>query len=161
MVARGIITGVDDGTSLQTVQAEFGALGLRDRLTRLQSYGLTSVPLIGAAALAAGVRDSAVVIHVDDPRHRPAGLGSGEVCLYSHDGSRLHFLAGKKARLAADSVHIAAKKLKLGETIDLVALVHDLIDALTRATAGGDNLICPELPLLKVKISELMGARDA
>lgn len=160
MVTRGIIRNVDDQDGFQRVQVDFHLAGLRDHLIRLQGYGMTAVPLSGAAALGIGERESMIVSHVDDPRYRPTGLKSGEVCLYTHEGDRLHFANGRQAKLKTQRLEVEAETLKLGKTVDFVAVVRDLIDALTRATAGRDPLVCPELPVLKTKVETLIGSSN-
>ena len=102
MIGRAVLTVVNDGTGLQTVQVE----GLRgeviDAAERLQLYGITSHPLPGADALVmavGGVRQHPVVL-IDDRRHRVTGLAEGEVCIYTDEdeSGNMHRILMKRGR---------------------------------------------------------------
>lgn len=88
MVARVVLTRVDDGLGVQAVQAS----GLADELIegeRFQNYGFTSVPLPGAEAVAVfcgGLRSHGLIIAVEDRRYRLKSLKPGESAIYDDQG---------------------------------------------------------------------------
>ena len=91
MVARGVVQLVADGGRLQVVQ--LGAAGeIVDDAEHHQPYGLSSVPLDGAEAVALfpnGDHGHPLVVVVSDRRHRPTGGEPGQVDLYGHTGARV------------------------------------------------------------------------
>lgn len=93
MIVRGIVTLVDDSKKLQSVQVEMLDGELSDEAERFQQYGFSSVPFEEAEAIIlhpAGTRSHAIVIAVDDRRHRPTGLEPGESALYDDQGQYVH-----------------------------------------------------------------------
>lgn len=92
MVARGVVKAVSDAGGLQLLQLGLLADELRDKVERIQNYGLTSHPHPGAMAAVVfigGNRDHGLAVAVDDRRHRP-GLNEGEVRLYASFGQFVH-----------------------------------------------------------------------
>jgi phage baseplate assembly protein V len=92
MIARGVVKGVGDGSTLQRLQLGVLSDETVDDGERFQSYGFSSVPLSGAEAVVVfpgGNRDHPLVIAVDDRRHRPTGLEAGEVAVYTSAGARI------------------------------------------------------------------------
>lgn len=109
LVARGVVRRVDDGAKLQLLQLLVLDTEVRERLERCQEYGLTSVPLEGAEAVVlfpGGHRGHGLVVAVVDRRYRPTGLAPGEVALYHHEGDRLTFLNGGRARLTSGDLEL-------------------------------------------------------
>lgn len=91
-VARGIVRATGDGTGLQTLRVSLMADEAKDGVERVQEYGFSSHPLPGAECVAVflgGNRDHGAVIATDDRRHRPGGLGAGDVVIYDHRGNRV------------------------------------------------------------------------
>ncbi len=108
-IGRGVVRQVDDAPDLQRVQVSLLAEEDRDQVERIQSYGLTSVPVPGAEAVVvsvAGNRDHPVAVAVDDRRFRPRGLQPGEVCLYARWGQRITLLADGALRIEAASIEL-------------------------------------------------------
>lgn len=94
MVARALVTRVDDSTSVQSLQLALLEGETRDEVEHVQPYGFTSVPLKDAEAavvFVGGKRDHGLVIAVGDRRYRLKGLPAGEVALYTDQGDKLHF----------------------------------------------------------------------
>jgi len=110
MIMRAVVTRVTDSTEAQEVQGQV----LRDEvldLERIQSYGMTAVPQVGAEAVVVflgGSRSNGVVIAVEDRRYRLTGLAAGEVALYDDQGQKVH--------LKRDKIVI---ECKAGGTIEL------------------------------------------
>jgi len=124
MVARGVVRAVNDAGGLQLLQLDLLADELRDKVERIQNYGLTSHPHPGAVAavvFVGGNRDHGLAIAVDDRRYRLVGLAEGEVALYDDLGQVVHLKrkgisvhtslnvlvsAGQVLRLEGDGVEI-------------------------------------------------------
>ena len=115
VIARGIVRLVNDAGGLQVIQAELLMGETRD-LQRMQNYGSTGVPPAGANLIAVAVggkRSHLVVVAADDPASRPTGLSSGEYCIYTIFGDRIHLrddrivkvVAGTKLEVDAPAVH--------------------------------------------------------
>ncbi|TJZ78795.1 phage baseplate assembly protein V [Chitiniphilus eburneus] len=114
MVARAVLNLVNDATGLQRLQVSALADETRDDVERAQNYGLTSVPLPGATAIlvaVAGSRDHLVATAVDDERHRPSGLAPGEVCIYTHEGDRIHLKNGRLIEISTQTLRVNAGAL--------------------------------------------------
>lgn len=126
MVARAVVSLVNDGLKMQGLQLQVLDGETRGNVERFQSYGLTSVPLEGAEAVVlfvGGRRDHGLAVAVDDRRHRPRNLAAGEVMLYTDEGAQLHLKRGRivvtdsEIRLGSDSASnfVALAHLVLAE----------------------------------------------
>ena len=110
IVARGVLRLVDDSGNLQVVQ--LGLLqGETRELERFQSYGLTSVPIPGAEAVAlfrGGDRGHGLVVVIDDRRHRKHPLVEGDVALYEHLGKFIHLRDDGVLEISAPTIRLNA-----------------------------------------------------
>lgn len=91
-VVRGVVAFVSPG-KLNTIQAQLTANEVSEGLEHIESFGLATRPLTGAELLAlfpGGDRSLGYVVAVTDRRYRPQPLESGEVCIYSPFGQRIH-----------------------------------------------------------------------
>src|SRR6266568_5083685 len=82
MVGRAVLCAVNDDAKIQRTQISLLEGELRDQVERLQQYGFTSHPHVGAECVAVfvgGSRDHGLVIAVDDKRYRLTALKRGEV----------------------------------------------------------------------------------
>ena len=118
MLARAVLTLIDDAHGLQLLQAVVNKGDLWDGVQRIQEYGFTSVPLPGAEAVIVaigGLRANGVALAVDDRRYRLQGLPGGAVALYDDRGQIVY--------LRRDGMHLkAVGKLRLeGDTVEIVA----------------------------------------
>ncbi len=106
MVARAVLSGVDDSTKMQILQVGLLADETREGLERFQNYGFTGVPLAGAEAVvvfAGGRRDHGLVIAVDDRRYRLRNLESGEVAVYTDQGDSIVIRRGGTIEVTAST----------------------------------------------------------
>lgn len=113
MLARAVVSLVDDGSGVQVVQLSVLDGETRDGVERLQNYGFTSRPKPGAEAavlFVGGHRDHGLVIAVDDRRFRVKGLKDGETCVYNDTGSKVTLHSDGSMDLEAS----AGATLKLG-----------------------------------------------
>ena len=127
MVARAVVSQVDDSTRMQLLKLDLLDTETRDELERFQNYGFTSVPAApdsdGAAEAAVvfvdGRRDHGLVVAVDDRRYRVKGLNPGEVAIYDKTGSKVLIKANGDIELAPSSgnVHVTGT---LTASVDVV-----------------------------------------
>jgi len=113
MVARGVLKLVNDAGGLQTAQIGLLEDELRDKVERVQDYGLTSNPLPGAEPVVlfvGGNRDHGLIIKVDDRRYRLKGLKSGEVALYTDEGDFIHLKRDRNIEVKTLHVLINAEE---------------------------------------------------
>lgn len=92
MVARAVVTLVNDAAKMQTLQLGLLADESKDGVEHFHPYGFTMHPHPGAEAVvifANGNRDHGLVVTVGDRRHRITGLNEGDVALYSSGGNRV------------------------------------------------------------------------
>src|SRR3546814_9346476 len=71
MVGRCVLTAINDGSKVQTVQLTGLADEVLDRVERFQDYGFTSVPLAeaeGIVVFVGGSRGHGIVIATEDRR---------------------------------------------------------------------------------------------
>ena len=145
MLARAVITAVNDAASAQALQIETLADDAADEVERFAQYGFTSVPHPGAEAIVAamgGLRSHGVVIAVEDRRYRLKGLKSGEVALFDDQD--------QVVKLGREGVEITTpRRMRIeAETIELggeggrkVARVGDQVDLTTGKIVEGSDVV--------------------
>lgn len=97
LIARSVVTRVNDAPKLQELQLGILADESRDECEHFQTYGFSSIPLPGAEAVALfpnGDRGVALVIAVDDRRYRPKGGQGGESVMYTDEGDEIRLARG-------------------------------------------------------------------
>ncbi|MGH6714753.1 MAG: phage baseplate assembly protein V [Bradyrhizobium sp.] len=148
IASRAVVTLVNDALKVQGVQLNVLANEVAEA-QRFQEYGFTSVPLAGAEAIVlsiGGIRSHAVVIAVDDGRHRPQNLQAGEVEIYTDEGDYIKFERGNKIEVVSTGeVDVTAPNVKITAstkaTIDSPELhCTGKITAEDDVTSGGDML---------------------
>ncbi|HEY2010524.1 MAG TPA: phage baseplate assembly protein V [Rhizomicrobium sp.] len=93
MVGRARSAVPDDTGPVQTLQGDFGSVGVIDKLKRLAEFGFTSVPPDNSDIIAiflAGDRSNGVVIATGNQNSRFKNLQSGESALYNAFGMSVH-----------------------------------------------------------------------
>ena len=89
LIARAVVTLVDDGRKMQTVQVRATADEVLDDCEHWQGYGLSVHPHPGGEALLlaqGGGRGAPIVVAVADRRYRLTGLAAGEVAIHDDQG---------------------------------------------------------------------------
>lgn len=136
MIVRGIVTLVDDARKLQSLQVETLEGELSDEAERFQQYGFSSVPFEEAEAIVlfpAGTRSHAVVIAVDDRRHRPTGLEPGESVLYDDQGQFI--------RIFRDRIEINSPLKVVVNSPTIEATGEDVTVTAENVTIESDNVM--------------------
>lgn len=137
MVARAVVTLVDDARGLQALQLSGLADELLEGAERMQDYGFTSHPHPGAEAVVVfpgGLRSHPLIVALGDRRHRLKDLQPGEVAIYDDQGQvvvlgrdgvrlesplRVEIVAPEVAVTAETSVRIEAPSILLKGDVDL------------------------------------------
>jgi len=86
MIAAVVGLSTDDSTKLQTKKVKGTDNYVRDKVERIQNYGLTSHVPVGSNDVLVNIGatgDFPVIIASESPDDRPLGLKEGEVALYS------------------------------------------------------------------------------
>lgn len=137
-VSRAIITALSDSSGIQQLQAALLADELQSNIDRLQNYGFTSVPKVGAEGIflsVGGAREHGVLIAVDDRRYRLKNLASGEVAIYTDEGDKIHFKRGGIIEVNATNRIdlIATSKVKVTAPDAEIACTNAKVTASTKA----------------------------
>lgn len=110
-VARAVVSLVDDGTKLQSLQLGILKREIRDSVERFQNYGFTAKPHPGAEGVVVfvgGNRDHGLCIAVDDRRYRLKGLADGEVAIYTDEGDKIHLKRGNTIEVTTQTFRVTA-----------------------------------------------------
>ena len=124
MIARGVVTFVDDLTTAQ--RAQLLVQGEPTTLLEVFSqYGFSSIPLVGAEAVVAflgGARDHGIVIGTDDKRTRPKAGEAGQVTVWHYAGHAIKLLL-TKIQIVAPLVEVGTgaqlKVVRHGDTVSV------------------------------------------
>lgn len=114
MVARAVITAIDDAGKIQTAQVKLLDGEVRDGIEILHQYGFTSRPRGKPEGLyfsVGGDRDHGVMICAADRAHRLTDLAPGETALYTDEDQpgnehRIHFKNGREIHVMAGLTRI-------------------------------------------------------
>jgi phage baseplate assembly protein V len=128
--SRGLVALTDDGKKMQRHQARLLANETKNDIEHFQPYGFTSVPKGGAETVVlflGGNRSHAIAIVTDDRRYRLHGLASGEVALYSDEGTSVVLKRGKIVEVTCDEYHLTCKKLTI-DASDSITVTSPSVD---------------------------------
>lgn len=140
MIGRGVLSLIDDGKKVQSIQARFLA-GETLTMERFQQYGFTSHPHAGQEVIAAflgGDRSHGVVIAVGDRSFRMKGMKGGEVALYDDLGQSVHLTReGIVIKGAGLPMTITdTPKLRVEADLEVTGQVKDMCDGGGRTMDG-------------------------
>lgn len=99
MITRVVLNAIDDSNGIQLVKVKGRADEILDKVERIQQFGFTSVPEIGAEGVLVfigGNADHAILVSVDDRRVRPKNLGAGDAAMYTGPTHMIHMQKGGK-----------------------------------------------------------------
>ncbi len=141
IVARAVVTLIDDATKLQAAQVQLLAGETRDGVERFQQYGFTSTPHAGAEGIVvcvAGRRDHAVLIAVDDRRYRLKNLAAGEVALYTDEGDSIVLKRSNTIEITTQTLTVKASTKVRMETpqLEVTGDIKDQCDGTGRTMNG-------------------------
>lgn len=137
MIGRAIIKAVNDGTPIQETRISALAGEAMDRIARMQEFGFASNPPEGTEAIVValgGNRENLVIIATDNRAVRFKNLASGEMAIYTDDGTYLHLKkngnvelkTATKTLVDCPDVEITGNVLIKGDTvIEKTLLVKD------------------------------------
>lgn len=111
VVARGVVTIVNDSLKRQNVQVMLLADEDADNMERFQNYGLTSIPPASSEMIAVapgGFRSGLVAIAVEDKEVRPKNLEKHDVVLYHLEGHNIKLTKDGKAVITVTDVILNA-----------------------------------------------------
>src|SRR5215831_19212580 len=100
-IMRGVLKKTQDNKFLQTVDIDMHYQSSKKSVERFQNYGFTAVglpqkddkdkhPAEAMIAYVGGNGGHAVVMAIDDRRHRLKNMKDGEVAIYDDQGQRVH-----------------------------------------------------------------------
>lgn len=120
MIARAVVTAIDDTGKIQTAQVKLLDGEVRDGIEILHQYGFTSIPHGKPESLyfsAGGDRDHGVMICVADRQFRLKSIAPGEVALYDDLDQKVHLTRDGivvytplKCRVDAEHIELHANK---------------------------------------------------
>lgn len=116
LVARAVVSLVNDAAKMQTLQLGLLADETLDGAEHWQPYGMTYKPHPGAEALVLAVgghRAHSVVIACADRRYRLTGLADGEVALYDDLGNKVQLLRDRVQVTAVQTLNITAPSVSI------------------------------------------------
>jgi phage gp45-like len=126
MIGRGIVRVVNDALKWQEVQVSLLEGEVRDGVERVQQYGFTSHPQVGAEAVVVflgGNRDHGLVIAVDDRRYRLKNLVAGEVALYDDLGKSVIFKRNGDVHITATRLLVQAS-VQINGNVEVAGNIH-------------------------------------
>jgi phage baseplate assembly protein V len=142
MIGRGRVTAAKDDGNVQLLQIRLGPDEIRDNTARLAEYGFTSMPPIGADAVAlfiGGNRSSGVIIATGHQASRLKNLQSGEVAIFDNQGQSVYLT---RTGIVINGANLPITINNTPKVIVNAATEVDLNTALLKVsgkiTAGGD-----------------------
>ncbi|EKN6162452.1 phage baseplate assembly protein V [Yersinia enterocolitica] len=113
---RAVLTRVNSGGQIQTVQARALAGEQLQDNELFQHYGFTSNPLPGTMAIIlplGGNTSHGVIIATENASYRLAGLKSGEVALYTDEGAKIVLKRGRIIDVECDTYRVTCKNYEV------------------------------------------------
>lgn len=148
MLARGVISTVNDGTKVQQMSIKLLAGEMRDKVERFQEYGFTSHPHDDMEVLTVfigGDRANPVIVAVGDRKFRLKDLKKGEVALYTDEGDTLIFKRGRTLEINTSNYNVNAgnktEKITDGLTVNVGGNVKLTAGGNLTAEVAGDSKI--------------------
>jgi phage baseplate assembly protein V len=125
MVGRCVLTAAaDDSEGIQKLQVSILSGETLDGIQRMQEYGFTSVPNVGAEGIVlslSGNRDHSVCVATEDRRFRIKNLEEGEVAIYTDEGDVIEFKRGNLINIkASEAVSIETKTANVTASTEAV-----------------------------------------
>lgn len=144
MAFRGVLIRVNSGGDIQTVQGKALATETLQDVEMFQQYGFTSSPPKGTKAIMLplnGRTSHSVVIATEHAQYRIKSLKSGELAIYSDEGSTIILKRGKIIEVTCDEYIVNTRKMTVNTQ------EHNVNTTSFKVTASGGADF--ETPLLK------------
>lgn len=112
MAFRGVLIRVNSGGDIQTVQGKALATETLQDVEMFQQYGFTSNPPKGTKAIMLplnGKTSHSIVIATEHAQYRLKKLKSGELAIYTDEGSHIILKRGKIIEVSCDEYIVNAK----------------------------------------------------
>lgn len=140
-IARCTVVLTKPGQRRQRMQVSILEGESKDDVELFEQYGITSIPLSGAGALALffdGDRSHAAVIMPSDKRYRPTDLKAGEVAIYTHEGARIVMKEGRVIEVECDVYRGKTKRYEViaEETVNISTGAYKLEASGTAESTG-------------------------
>jgi len=140
MIGRAVLAAADDSKGIQLVQVKLLDGEVGDGVERMQNYGYTSVPKVGAEGVmvcVSGDRTHGIVVVMDDRRYRLKNLQPGEVALYTDEGDTIVMKRGRKIEVTAGAEITATAPVVKVEASTKVTLTTPLVEMTQDLSVGG------------------------
>lgn len=139
-LTRGTVEKVNDGPKMQEIDVNLLQDEKKQGVERWQNYGFSSVPLGPTAKKYAealigflgGNRSHGVVLGIDDRRHRPKNMKSGESVQYDDQGQQVH--------LSREGIRIKGGEKQLPVHVDIGDTHAEFTKEQVIIKAGGNTL---------------------
>ncbi|EDN4425271.1 TPA: phage baseplate assembly protein V [Salmonella enterica] len=121
MAFRGVLIRVNSGGDIQTVQGKALATETLQDVEMFQQYGFTSSPPKGTKAIMLplnGKTSHSIVIATEHAQYRLKNLKSGELAIYTDEGSHIILKRGKIIEVSCDEYIVNAKNKFQVNTVD-------------------------------------------
>lgn len=140
---RGVLVRVNSTGGVQTVQAKGLAGESLQDAELFQHYGFTSNPLKGTMAIVVpvnGKTSHSVVIATEHSSYRLKALKSGEVALYTDEGSSIILKRGKIIEVTCDEYIVNAKNKYQVNTVNYDVTATDKAEFETPLLKGSNEV---------------------
>jgi len=144
IVARGIVSMVDDERKLQETQIRLLDSELVEKAERVQQYGFSSHPQNEAecfVVFAGAGREHPLVFSVDDRRYRVKATKQGEVVIYTDEGDSIHLKRD-------NTIVVTTKHLVVDAEEDVVFNTKEM-------TINADTQLLIDTPLIRLRTDNI------
>lgn len=143
MAFRGVLIRVNSGGDIQTVQGKALATETLQDVEMFQQYGFTSNPPKGTKAIMLplnGKTSHSIVIATEHAQYRLKKLKSGELAIYTDEGSHIILKRGKIIEVSCDEYIVNAKNKYQVNTVNYDVTASEQASFETPLLKGSDDI---------------------
>ncbi|SEL24339.1 phage baseplate assembly protein V [Kosakonia sacchari] len=143
MAFRGVLIRVNSGGDIQTVQGKALATETLQDVEMFQQYGFTSNPPKGTKAIMLplnGKTSHSIVIATEHAQYRLKNLKSGELAIYTDEGSHIILKRGKIIEVSCDEYIVNAKNKYQVNTVNYDVTASEQASFETPLLKGSDDI---------------------
>ncbi|HDT2145314.1 TPA: phage baseplate assembly protein [Enterobacter roggenkampii] len=143
MAFRGVLIRVNSGGDIQTVQGKALATETLQDVEMFQQYGFTSNPPKGSKAIMLplnGKTSHSIVIATEHAQYRLKNLKSGELAIYTDEGSHIILKRGKIIEVSCDEYIVNAKNKYQVNTVNYDVTASEQASFKTPLLKGSDDI---------------------